>query len=154
MATRSIFQAADRDDQDEIISFNKEVIEWIYGISDEGRLNKIYSNYDDALIVVRWQYALLLIDAFSKMLKGLTQEQASNSISELIDDFIKYNKMEEYLDGIEKIKARYFTQQLRKSHSSGNRQKKISQHIVRSCIESSKDLEKDFRALISSLKKS
>lgn len=121
MATRSIFQAADRDENDEIISFNKEVIEWIYGISDEGRLNKLYNNSDDALIIVRWQYALLLIDAFSKMLKGLSEEQASNSIADLIDDFIKYNRMEEYLDGIEKNKAKYFTQQLKKNHSLGNK---------------------------------
>ncbi len=81
----------------------------------------MYNNSDDALIIVRWQYALLLIDAFSKMLKGLTEEQASNSLSELIDDFIKHNKMEEYLEGMEKIKAKYFTEQLRKSHSLGNK---------------------------------
>ena len=29
--------------------------------------------------------------------------------------------MEEYLEGMEKIKAKYFTEQLRKSHSLGNK---------------------------------
>jgi hypothetical protein len=98
-------------------------MEWIYGISEDGRLNQIYSNHDDSLIVTRWQYALLVIDAFSKMLKGMSEEEASGSISGRIDSFIKQNKMEEYLDGTEKVKAKYFTEQLKKSHSSTNREK-------------------------------
>lgn len=130
------------------------MIEWIYGISEDGRLNQIYSNYDDSLIIIRWQYALLVIDAFSKMLKGMSEEEASNSISEQIDNFIKQNKTEEYLDGMEKVKARYFTEQLKKSHSSTNKEKRISETLIRSCIESSKDVEKDLRSLLTTLKKS
>jgi paraquat-inducible protein B len=95
-----------------------------------------------------------VIDAFSKMLKGMSEEEASGSISGQIDSFIKQNKMEEYLDGTEKVKAKYFTEQLKKSHSSTNKEKRVSEALIRSCIEVSKDTEKDLRSLLSTLKKS
>lgn len=77
------------------------------------------------------------------MLKGLSEEQASNSIVDHIDDFIKYNRHMEEFDGIEKNRAKHFTKQLKKSHSFTYSQKKISEHIVRSCIVCNKDVEKD-----------
>lgn len=69
MATKSIYEASDKDPKDAIIAFNKEVIEWIYGIAREGRLFNQIDNTQDNLIAARWHYGLLLIDALSHKLK-------------------------------------------------------------------------------------
>jgi hypothetical protein len=53
-----------------LIAFNKEVIEWVYGISKEGRLFEQMDNSNDNQVVARWQYGVLLIDSLSKRLQS------------------------------------------------------------------------------------
>ena len=76
MATKAVFLAADKDPNDPLISFNKELIEWVYGISRESRLAEKISNADDSNIIARWQYAVLLVDALSLRLKEEPEEDS------------------------------------------------------------------------------
>lgn len=70
MATKSIYAALGHDSDDPIINFNKDIIEWIYGIEKTGKLSSIIENQNDSLIFARWQYAVLLVDSLSKILKN------------------------------------------------------------------------------------
>ncbi len=44
MATKTIYAAAELDENDSIIKFNKQLIEWVYGIAKAGRLYTLYNN--------------------------------------------------------------------------------------------------------------
>jgi hypothetical protein len=39
-----MYSALDLDSNDPLINFNKELIEWVYGITKEGKLYDLYDN--------------------------------------------------------------------------------------------------------------
>lgn len=108
MATKAIFLAADKDPNDPLISFNKELIEWVYGISREGRLAEKISNADDNNIIARWQYAVLLVDALSIRLKEAPQEDSEGAAA-IITKFIDEKEAERYLSDIDKAKFTFLS---------------------------------------------
>lgn len=44
MATKSMYSAIDLDSYDPLINFNKDLFEWVYGISKEGKLYGLFDN--------------------------------------------------------------------------------------------------------------
>lgn len=69
VASNAMSSATEKSDGDELIKFNKEIMHWVYGINKDGAISKIFDNHDETLVIARWQYGILLIDAFSLSLK-------------------------------------------------------------------------------------
>ena len=51
-------------------------MEWVYGVQNECMLCKKIDNKDENLVIARWQYGVLLIDAFSENLRRLKEDES------------------------------------------------------------------------------
>lgn len=98
MATKSMYSAIDLDSKDPLINFNKDLIEWVYGITKEGKLYDLFDNQNDSLIFVRWQYAAIVFDSLSRRLKIEKEDIAEKDIEEILARFYEKDNIERNLD--------------------------------------------------------
>lgn len=73
MANRLIYIAYQQESDDNIEQFNWQVFNWIYGLSQEGKLNEKFKNCSDEALASRLEYGIMLIDAVTAKLNELPQ---------------------------------------------------------------------------------
>ena len=71
MANKFIFLAAEDEIEDNIIDFNKQIITWIYNLSQNGKLYQKFKNYSDQAVASRLEYGIYMLDAITSKLNEL-----------------------------------------------------------------------------------